>query len=315
VSVIAALHLVTVRSCCSGVRRGTSFPGWVVQAEVPFDKSFGYNGPRPITVKRMISHPAWVVCDAALFDLATQRWLEAWERATPGRGAPQGQGQPTGMSPHESASRWETGVRARHRRRYGWTGALALALAGAIAAVVLAVAPASATKPRGITPKIAACERAGNFNCNPNPGSVERFPLAKPDPPGARLITRRQVLTRFGDLGHLKRGETVVAVRTTYGQIQAAHPTLAAASPNVVDPTRIVWVMTWHFAKPVAYQPCRYGYCPPTASDRTVWIAAWSMVIDAASGQMTDSCDGCAALPLATPRRVTAPRVSRAQVR
>jgi hypothetical protein len=236
------------------------------------------------------------------------------------------------MSPRESASQWETGVRARHRRRYGWTGALALALAGAIAAVELAVAPASAlrprqvggdarrhalaaTEPRGITPKIAACERAGNFNCNPNPGSVERFPLAKPDPPGARLLTRRQVLTRFGDLGHLKRGETVVAVRTTYGQIQAAHPALAAASPNVVDPTRIVWVMTWHFAKPVAYQPCRYGYCPPTASDRTVWIAAWSMVIDAASGQMTDSCDGCAALPLATPRRVTAPRVSRAQVR
>jgi hypothetical protein len=102
-------------------------------------------------------------------------------------------------------------------------------------------------------------------------------------------------------LRRLKPGEIVAVQRTTYGRAQAVHPALLGSSPNIVDPSRIVWLMTWYYAKPVRYHLCQYADCPSPEPDRIVKIRAYSEVIDAATGTTTDWCMGCTAAP--RPRR------------
>ena len=152
--------------------------------------------------------------------------------------------------------------------------------------------------PPGITPRIAACQRAGKLVCNPR-GVVDKFPLARPDPAGARFLTGQEVLSRYGGLGHLRKGETVEAVRMTYGRLHAVNPALASATRLLVDPSRIMWAITQYFSPPIPYQPCRYDSCPSSAGPpyRTIYLSASSTVIDALTGKATDSCTGCAAIP------------------
>jgi hypothetical protein len=114
---------------------------------------------------------------------------------------------------------------------------------------------------------------------------------------GGRLLTGEQVLSRVGGLNHLRKGETLEAVRMTYRQLHAANPELASASRLGVKPDRAMWAITWHFSPPIPYQPCRYASCPAVAAVRTIRLAASSTLIDARTGQTTDSCTGCAAVP------------------
>ena len=152
-------------------------------------------------------------------------------------------------------------------------------------------------KPVGITPQIAACQRAGKLICDPQAYSAEKFPLAKPDPRGARLLTKQQVLSRYGGREHLRKGETVDAVRMTYRQLHAANPALASATRILVNPSRVMWAITWRYSPPIAYRPCQYASCPSVASVRAIQLSASATVIDALTGQTTDSCTGCAAVP------------------
>jgi hypothetical protein len=150
--------------------------------------------------------------------------------------------------------------------------------------------------PMGITPQIAACQRATKLDCNPQ-GGPGKPRLAPPDPTGRRLLTGQEVISRFGGHWNLRKNETVEAVRLTYGQLHAANPALASASRLLVNPRRMVWAITWHFSPPVPYQPCRYESCPPAAPIRTILLSATSTVVDALTGRTTDSCTGCTAIP------------------
>jgi hypothetical protein len=86
-SPIAQMHNVTAEwGNLTGVSAGTTFPAWVVQVEVPFDQSFANsNLPYGVTPAAASSAAASeVVCDAAIFDLATQQWTGAWEGSCQG---------------------------------------------------------------------------------------------------------------------------------------------------------------------------------------------------------------------------------------
>lgn len=87
----------------------------------------------------------------------------------------------------------------------------------------------------------------------------------------------------------------------TYGQAHEADPALAAASPIDVNPNRLVWVLTVHFAKPEKFAVGRCAPCPPTATDRSIRPAATIEVVDAAPGDVADSADMAAAAPAAKP--------------
>lgn len=141
---------------------------------------------------------------------------------------------------------------------------------------------ASTAVSHGTNPQLVACEQRSSA-CER--AALKKFPLNRPVPAGTPLLTRRVVLAELG-LTHA----SAVATRTTYRQIRAADPALAASS--VIYPSRIVWVITRFFAKPVSV-PQTMG--PPSAPT-SITITAASYVIDAATGTMTDSCQGCAAL-------------------
>ena len=78
----------------------------------------------------------------------------------------------------------------------------------------------------------------------------------------------------------------------TYGQAARAFPALAADS-GIVAQSRLVWVLTVYFPRPVTFDP---GWGPPSAPT-TMTISAMSEVLDAATGTVTDECDGCAVIP------------------
>lgn len=93
---IAALHRVTASfHNQTGVRAGTTFPAWLVQVEVPYDRSVGYSSGGPMgSHLRRVRHPSWIVCDAALLDLATRHWTGAWESECQGARLPKGTTSP-----------------------------------------------------------------------------------------------------------------------------------------------------------------------------------------------------------------------------
>lgn len=188
--------------------------------------------------------------------------------------------------------------RARHKQA---TAVSALLAAAALSAIILSgcgghgrttaqisrptASPArsvSAASSHGMNPKMVACERRSAV-CNP--AALKEFPLDRRVPAGTPLLTRQAVLSELGLTSSI-----TTARRTTYRQIQAADPALAASS--IIYPARIVWVVTRFFPKPVTV-PQTYG--PPSAPT-SIKITAESFVIDAATGDITDSCEGCAAL-------------------
>ena len=131
--------------------------------------------------------------------------------------------------------------------------------------------------------------------CNdisPNPAESDKSTHANSD---GTLVTEQQALSEVG-----WTGENVSAELTTYGQAQASPPSLAAS--DLIDPSTPVWVLTLYQQMTV---PLGGMWGPPSAMcpqvDRChVSIEAASVVIDAESGIITDSCDGCAALPEAS---------------
>lgn len=155
--------------------------------------------------------------------------------------------------------------------------------------------PTTTTAVPAISPATAACQRAGRQKCAPSDylASPAHFPLASLDPAGARLLTRAQILSMSGFAR-----DTVAASLMTYRQAQAAFPDLAAEGPLVVNPHRVVWVVTAYLPHPISESFCRSISCPPgVASQRRVTIVADSMVLDAMTGDAPDQCRGCAVLP------------------
>ncbi len=97
-------------------------------------------------------------------------------------------------------------------------------------------------------------------------------------------------LPRTGTTMSMKYGTAAIA-QMTYGQLHTADPALGASS--VVYPGRIIWVVTRYFPHPVTV-PYDNG---PAGAPATHQISAESFVIDAATGDVTDYCQGCAAVP------------------
>ena len=165
---------------------------------------------------------------------------------------------------------------------------------------------AAATRPPNpLTKKIVACERSGKLICDRLAYRRDRahgeFPLSHHDPTGAQLLTRAQILARYQG-----KGVTVAAVLMTYGEAQRIAPDLAGASRLVVNPGRKVWVVTTYYDPPRKEVPDG-GWGPPGGISnhrRWVRISHDSFILDAATDQETDACQGCAVLP--PPRTVKA---------
>ena len=171
-----------------------------------------------------------------------------------------------------------------------WWIAAAAAFAVGIAVGVVMLDPAlagthsSAPPPtaHGISTRLSACERSHPV-CDP--AAFKKLPMTGPDPADAVLLSRRQVLAEFA-----RPGISVAAVRTTYGAVRASDPELAAS--DVIFGSRIVWVVTQYLSHPIIDQ----GADIPLGA-RLKRINKISYVIDAATGQETDYCLGCAAVP------------------
>jgi hypothetical protein len=171
------------------------------------------------------------------------------------------------------------------------------AVAGAVLALTVAT-PVGRPAPAGRAPvarsgasahampsAMVACERSSKV-CDP--AALRTFPLTSPMARGTRLLTEQQVVARYGGSGDIVRVRLM-----TYGQAADAFPALAASA--VIDRSREVWVLTRYYPKPVTV-PFAGGYGPP-GEPATEQISAVSVVIDAITGTVTDSCLGCAVIP------------------
>jgi len=154
----------------------------------------------------------------------------------------------------------------------------------------------------GMSQQVVACERSGKRLCDPAAARARRFPLSKPDPrrsvkatskagaAGTGLLTEQQVLAQLG-WSNLPANSVGVSLMT-YGQAQNVAPDLAAESSTVVDPSRQVWVGTRYFSTPIT----AHGVDAPPGGKDTMQVTSASVVIDAATGTVTDSCLNCAAI-------------------
>jgi hypothetical protein len=134
-----------------------------------------------------------------------------------------------------------------------------------------------------VSPQMASCERQHSV-CDP--AAFKGLSFTKAARPGTVLLTEQQVLKHFR-----LTGATVTLARTAYGQMHAADPALAASS--VVSPHRVIWAITQHFPRPVTIADPN----APVGAPATLKISAESFIIDAATGQVIDYCEGCAAVP------------------
>jgi hypothetical protein len=128
---------------------------------------------------------------------------------------------------------------------------------------------------------MVACERK-HAVCDQK--AYDTLPLIKPDPAaGPPQLTRQRLLARYAVPG----GQVVVQL-TTYGRLRRTDPALAGSA--TINAARAVWVITQYFPKPVVTNVASVTGKPLTDK-------VFSFVIDAVTGQETDGCDGCAALP------------------
>src|SRR5205814_10456160 len=86
------------------------------------------------------------------------------------------------------------------------------------------------------------------------------FPLSHPDPKGAHLLTRAQVVAQYGG-----KGITVAADLMSYRAAQSVAPDLAGGSSAVVDPGRKVWLVTLYY-NPPRREMRDWGFGPATNS-------------------------------------------------
>jgi hypothetical protein len=75
----------------------------------------------------------------------------------------------------------------------------------------------------------------------------------------------------------------------TYGQAMSAYPNIA--SERFIDQSRVVWIITLYFPKPV-----QSTWSAPTSVPLPSFSSA-TIVIDAATGTETDWCEGCSTIP------------------
>jgi hypothetical protein len=190
-----------------------------------------------------------------------------------------------------TARRGRTGRRfsARPGRRPVTLVSAAIALPCALGLAGLGVALAAgshpAAKPRSasaISNKLLACERVKKI-CNP--AAWRALPLRNADPAGATLLTEAQALAAVG----WKSGDTVGAAKMTYGQAQAAYPSVASSA--FINRSRAVWIITLHLAAPV-----RGTSLDLAPGAKVPMISAATFVIDAATGDETDWCAGCSTI-------------------
>ena len=172
------------------------------------------------------------------------------------------------------------------RRRTALAGlCVTLALAGILLSLAATHrAAASPRRPSPVTKKLLACERVKNI-CNRT--AWRRLPLRQPDANGAALLTEAQAIAEVG----WQSGDSVGALQMTYGQAATAYPGLA--SSNVTAPSRVVWVVTLQLAQPV---PGNSLSLPP--GQPVPMISAFTVVIDAVTGNETDWCAGCSSVPV-----------------
>jgi hypothetical protein len=147
--------------------------------------------------------------------------------------------------------------------------------------------------PNPLTKKVVACERSGKVICDPAAYKHDRaqgmFPLSKPDPTGAHLLTLQQVLPPAW------RHKDYAAELMTYGKAQKIAPDLAGASSAVVDPNRKFWVLTLYHHPPITVSDASWDL-PPGAVPRMIRARVESQTVDAVTGQGMDSCINCAAI-------------------
>jgi|HubBroStandDraft_1064217.scaffolds.fasta_scaffold26459_2 hypothetical protein len=179
-------------------------------------------------------------------------------------------------------------LRSSARAWPAW-GVIGAAVAGAVLIVTAAARPAPVVRSdaaaHAMPSAMAACERTSRV-CDP--AALRAYPLTSPMAHGARLLTEQQVVARYGGGGDIVRARLM-----TYRQAATAFPALAASA--VIDRSREVWVLTRYYPKPVTV-PFAGGYGPP-GEPATEQISAVSVVIDATTGTVTDSCLGCAVIP------------------
>jgi hypothetical protein len=152
-----------------------------------------------------------------------------------------------------------------------------------------------------------ACERRGGLICRPLPAAVRKaeFPLGVPDPRGASvsnggLLTEQEALAGVGWTSTTVEGSqaTVGAALMTYGQAHAQYALVATASAVVVEPSREVWVLTRYYSPALQVVPAGgHGPAGGPVKATTEQDPYDSVVVDAATGQETDACMVCAAVP------------------
>ncbi len=113
-------------------------------------------------------------------------------------------------------------------------------------------------------------------------------------------MTEQDALARVGWTDTTVGGvqATVGAALMSYGQAKAQYPLVAGSSAVVVDPSREVWVLTRYYSPALEEVP-NGGYGPAGAvgTATTEQVPYDSVVVDAATGQETDACQDCAAVP------------------
>ncbi|HUZ14818.1 MAG TPA: hypothetical protein VMU72_01405 [Gaiellaceae bacterium] len=172
--------------------------------------------------------------------------------------------------------------------------AVALALGLGLSGGRASKAAADTRPPNPMTKKIVACERSGKLICDR--AAYRRdlregvFPLSKPDPKGAHLMTLQQVVPPAW------RDQDYAAELMTYGQAQKIAPGLAGASRVVVDPSRKFWVLTLYHHPPIKVPNTEYDGPPSVRPAGPMTVRVESQTVDALTGMGTDSCVNCAAI-------------------
>lgn len=154
--------------------------------------------------------------------------------------------------------------------------------------------------PSRTTTKFASCQKQHRLICDPAAYRAlrSRLPLANPDPRNARrgvasMLTEQQAVASMN-----WTSDNVAAELMTYGEAHAKWPDLAAATSILIDPSRLVWVMTKYLPEPVAIAPFTTTFFSGTAQE----VSAYSVVIDAVTGDETDGADD-AVVPLTSDTR------------
>lgn len=150
-----------------------------------------------------------------------------------------------------------------------------------------------ATGEHGINPAMAACQLKHS-----NPAACAgtgRTPLSKPDPSGPWLLSRYFIVSRWGPGPNNPNIKALAVLRTTERRLNEYRLDLSGAP--IVNPRRIVWVITVYCSKPYTLERSGASVIAGSAGQKLLHKKYWveSDVLDAAAGQSISECT-CAAL-------------------